>query len=127
MFQIIRYFQTSSKRTRVEQVAWIRVGRLGRKKKSLAYFSLCLYLYCVWRSIYQEDRVGITLAGSTPLISVHISNQDLNFHRQMSWYLSCSMICSFSFGHCIVCPCSMASDYPFGIFNHFYRCNKKLK
>ena len=27
--------------------------------------------------------------------------------------------CPFSFGHCIVCPSNTDSDYPFGIFKNF--------
>ena len=29
-------------------------------------FNVCLYMYCRWRSSYQEGRVEIPLTGSTP-------------------------------------------------------------
>ena len=33
----------------------------------------------------------------------------------------CLIFCTFSFGHCVVCPSSiMDSDYPFGIFKLFF-------
>ena len=51
------------------------------------FLIICLYLYWSWRSSCQEERVGITLTGLTPLYFIPVPNQDLDFQRNMSLFL----------------------------------------
>jgi hypothetical protein len=54
--------------------------------KQIRYL-LCLYMYCRWRSTYQEGRVGIPITGLTPPPFCACPKLGPGFQRHMSWFL----------------------------------------
>jgi hypothetical protein len=53
------------------------------------FFIVCLYLYCLWTSNYQDGRVGIPLTGLIPSYFTYIYPKPgfgFNFQRHMLWY-----------------------------------------
>jgi len=50
-----------------------------------------LLMYCCWRFIYQEGKVGISLTDLTPPHLCPVPIQNLDFQRYMSWSFLCSV------------------------------------
>jgi hypothetical protein len=44
----------------------IKCGLFERKQICACFFIVCLYMYCHWRSSYQEGRDGMPLTSLTP-------------------------------------------------------------
>jgi hypothetical protein len=42
------------------------VGSLGGNESVQVFLIVCLYMYCRWRSSYQEGRIGILVTGLKP-------------------------------------------------------------
>ena len=48
------------------------------------FFIVCLYMYCRWRSSYQEGRIGIPVTGLNRHMFVPTPSQNLDFQRHIS-------------------------------------------